>query len=117
MKSAPVPEQKKRSIEIELEPGRLVEMRMLTSEQFEQLYLSMGPNANQAWDLTQNGLRRSLVRDGDVELTYKDLMGPQLSQRFDEPAQLLLLRQAWEQMHMPSAEDQARVRAARVVVS
>jgi hypothetical protein len=99
--------------ELELSPGRTVAFRELTVEEFESLIRQVG-DKDTNWELTQMGLRRSLVRDGTEELTYTKLVGNQLNERFRTP-QLLLLRNAWESVHLPKPEDLARVRAMKVV--
>lgn len=102
--------------EFELQAGRVVQLRELTGAEFESLFKALGNDAGNLWELTQAGLRRSLVRDGDDELTYAQLSGAQLAARYGA-RQLLLLRQAWESIHLPTTEDQARVRAMRAVVA
>lgn len=102
--------------ELELAPGRTVRFRELTAEEFEGLVTGMnGGDPDYGWQLTQAGLRRSLVADGAEELSYTKLVGPLLSRRFTT-RQLLMLRQAWDAVHLPTAEDQARVRGMRAVV-
>lgn len=100
--------------EIELEPGRVVVLRELTTGEFESVFRAVASDPNQGWELTQRGLRMSLVRDGETELEYKALAGGQLTQRYTV-RQMLLLRQAWEAIHLPTAEEQSRVRAMRAV--
>ena len=102
--------------EVEVSPGRTVILRELTAGEFESMYRAEGSGAHATWDLTQRGVRMSLVQDGDEPLTYPALVGEQLNQRFTT-RELLLLRQAWESIHIPSAEDVARVRGMRAVAT
>lgn len=99
--------------EIEVEVGRVVTFRELTVDEFETVVRTTG-DKNAGWELTQAGLRRSLVRDGAEVLDYQKLVGAQLGKRFST-RQLLMLRTAWEQVHVPGEEDLSRVRAMKVV--
>lgn len=102
--------------DLEIEPGRVVRFRELTAEEFEGIVTGINNDEpGYGWKLTQAGLRMSLVRDGAEELNYQKLVGAQLAKRF-RTKQLMLLRSAWDSVHMPNAEDQARVRAMKVVV-
>ncbi|MEQ1731088.1 MAG: hypothetical protein ABL982_22190 [Vicinamibacterales bacterium] len=101
--------------ELELAPGRMVALRELTSEEFEGLFRAVANDPNQNWELTQRGVRLSLIRDGATELEFKLLQGPLLAKRFSV-REMLTLRQAWEAIHLPTPEDQGRVRAMRVAV-
>lgn len=98
--------------ELEVEPGRIVKFRELTAYEFENLFKA---HAASPWELTQMGVRRSLVADRGEPIEYKDVAGPALSQRFSSPRALLTLRQAWERVHLPGEEDAARVKAMRAV--
>lgn len=106
-------ESKKFAIVVSDEPPREVVIRELTVEEFERA-VALAGERNQGWNLTQHGLRMSIVSDGGKELAYTDLVGTKLGERFGT-RQLLILRAAWEQIHTPSQEDMARVRAMRAV--
>lgn len=94
-------------------PARVVRFRELTVEEFERC-VTLAGDRNVGWKLTQEGLRASIVQDGAEALTYTDLVGPLLGQRFGT-RRLLILRAAWESVHTPSEEDLERVRAIRAV--
>lgn len=94
-------------------PARLVRFRELTVEEFERC-VEVAGDRNTGWKLTQEGLRMSIVQDGETTLSYTDLVGAKLGERFGTRG-LLMLRTAWESVHTPSAEDLERVRAIRVV--
>jgi hypothetical protein len=101
--------------EIDIEPGRTVAIREMTVEELANAVQRVGEK-NVAWHLPMEGLRSSLVQDGGTRLTYQDLLGGKLGDRFTAK-QLLVMRALWEQVNLPSAEDLAVVHAARVVVS
>lgn len=102
--------------DLEIEPGRVVRFRELTAEEFESIVTGINNDEPGAgWKITQAGLRRSLIRDGAEELDFQKLVGAQLARRF-RTKQLMMLRAAWDSVHLPNAEDQARVRAMKVVV-
>ena len=100
--------------ELELEPGRVVVFRELSGEEFESVYKAAEASNTVGYELTQNCLRRALVSDGGEALSYKDLAGAQLAQRF-RTRHLMMLRQAFESVHLPGAEDDARVRSMRAI--
>lgn len=92
-------------------PARVVRFRELTVEEFERC-VQLAGDRNVGWKLTQEGLRLSIIEDNGSKLTYTDLAGAQLGERF-RTRHLLMLRAAWESVHTPSEEDLARVRAMR----
>lgn len=102
--------------ELEVEPGRVVTLRELTAEEFEAVVRHSASSENKDWELQMQGLRYAIVRDGNQKLTYPEMVGPLLAKRF-RVRPLLLLRQAFEHLHMPSAEESGRVKAMRVVVA
>lgn len=102
--------------ELEVEPGRVVRFRELSAEEFEAIITGLNPDeAGSSWKITQAGLRRSLLADGAEELDFTKLVGTLLTRRFRTKT-LMLLRNAWDSVHFPTAEDQARVRGMRAVV-
>lgn len=108
-------EEKPTEYEFELEPGRVVAFRELTVSEFETLVKNAG-DKNAGWELTQSGLRISLLRDGKEDLSHQKLTGVLLNKRFTT-RQLLTLRNAWDRVHLPNEEDLSRVRAMRVVAA
>lgn len=103
--------------EFELSPGRWVAIRELRSEEFEQVIRGVANDANKDYELVSQGLRYALVRDGKEELTYQQLAGPLLAQRFHRPVEMMMLRDAFQKLHLPGPEEQARVKAMRAVSS
>ncbi|MEQ1494495.1 MAG: hypothetical protein ABL912_01875 [Novosphingobium sp.] len=99
--------------ELDLPGGRTVRFREMSGEDLESMTRTTPADAS-AFDVVQNGLRRTLVQIGDAEVEYKDLVGPLLSRHFSAK-ELLMVRAAWEHVHSPGPEDMVRVKTMRVV--
>lgn len=103
------------TFELEVSKGRVIVLKELGAEEFGQVVdQAGGVNPSTEWKLVNFGLMRSIVKDRNEELSYQTLMGPQLERRFTTK-EILLLRAAWQQIHLPSEEDGTRVREMRVV--
>lgn len=102
--------------EVDLPGDRVVVLRELTAGEFEAIYRAEGGKPTMDWELTQRGIRMSLVQDRGEALSYTQLTGSLLTDRFST-REMLLLRQAWERIHLPSQEEVARVREPRATAS
>ena len=100
--------------EVPLPGERVVLLREMTAGEFELMWRAEGDKPGASWEVTQRGLRMTIAAIDGEEVTYADLVGDNLNQRFSVK-ELLLLRQAWESLHMPSQEDIARVRGMRAI--
>lgn len=89
--------------EVTLSNGRVVRFRELSAVEFDKA-IKMAGGADKAWELVNTGLRLSIVSDNGESLTYAQLTGPLMGQRFGTK-DLLLLRAAWEAVHVPSQEE------------
>ena len=92
---------------VEVTPGRLVHFREMTIDEFEACVLAA--DGDMSWRLTQAGLQRSIIAIERKPVNYEDLMGGQMNKMF-KVRELLLLRNAWELVHMPPEEEVRRVK-------
>lgn len=97
--------------------GKTVTFRELGVVEFEAVLRTKtdGGGTGEGWEITQEGLRRSIVEIDGKPVTYADLAGEKLAERFPT-REMLVLRNAWDSVHMPSAEDMASVGNMMVVV-
>lgn len=98
--------------EVPLDGGETAEIEELTAEQFEQVCKRVATsNSNDgAWEVTQQGCRMSLKRVGTRVCTPAELLGPGLARACGSPRRMLLIRAAWERVHLPNEEESAGVR-------
>lgn len=102
--------------EVHLDSGRKAKLRELPAIEFEGLYKrTSSAGQDQGWELTHHGLRLCLVELDGQRLTPQDLIGKGLSEKVACTRTMMLLRQAWEQIHLPNAEEQAGVRAMTAI--
>lgn len=104
--------------EVPLDGGDIAVIRELSATEFEGLYKrTSSAGADQGWELTQHGLRLSLKSIGDQKFKPEDLIGAQLSAKVNSVRRMMLLRQAWERIHLPTEEEMAGVRAMTAIES
>lgn len=97
---------------IEVSEEKLVRFRELKVIEFEACVKEAGGGSDD-WDLTNAGVRRSIVEIAGQPISYEDVMGPLIG-NYVTTKELLILRQAWSKVHLPQPEDMERVRAIRV---
>jgi hypothetical protein len=101
---------------IRMDEGLYAEMEELPAEQFEALAKSTAGSSSQGWDLTHRGVALTLRKFGNVEYKPADLVGGLLAKAVPSSRHLMKLRAAWEQIHLPSAEDVADIKGMTVRV-
>lgn len=101
---------------VKIEANLEAELEEIPAEQFEQLAKSTAGSSSQGWDLTHRGIALSLRKFGEREFKPADLVGGLLNKAVPTTKHMMKLRAAWEQIHLPSAEDVADIKAMTVRV-